>query len=179
MTDSASITFDIDKTDAPYSKYASINTPLGRSTSRSKLTSLDESLDKEIIYEFGGPLGTCAMMLGFPLLMYYFWISLEYHQGKLFYPTTLLSFGAWQDFLLHDIWDQIKLGARPTWTAILIYGGYTLLSFVLAYVMPGPTVEGLPIPSLKGERVSVYGYAVVTMVGSTRPESTNRCFLLL
>lgn len=179
MADSASITFDIDKADTPCSKYASITTPPARSASRSKLTSLDENLDKEVIYEFGGPFGTCAMMLGFPLLMYYFWISLEYHQGKLFYPTNFLSLDAWQDFLMHDIWDQIKLGACPTWTAFLIYGGYTLLSFVLASVMPGPIVEGLPIPSLRGERVSGGVYVVVTMVGSTGSQSTNRCFLLL
>ena len=29
---------------------------------------------EEIEYEFGGPIGVTAMMLGFPALMYYMWI---------------------------------------------------------------------------------------------------------
>lgn len=135
------------------SNYSSIST--SSTPTRSRLTPLDEKIDKEIVYEFGGPVGVTAMMLGFPSLMYYFWVCLEYHQGKLIYPSSLLSLTAWQEFLVQDIWAQIKLGAAPTWTAFFIYGGYTLFSFILAYVMPGPVVEGLPIPSMKGERVSI------------------------
>ncbi|KAI8089710.1 ergosterol biosynthesis ERG4/ERG24 [Halteromyces radiatus] len=93
------------------------------------------------------------MMIGFPLLMYYFWVCLEYYQGKLISPEHLFSMASWQDFLVHDIWDHIKLGAAPTWTAFFIYGGYVLFSFILAAVMPGPVVEGLPVPSLKGEKL--------------------------
>lgn len=41
-----------------------------------------------ISYEFGGPAGVTAMMIGFPLLMYYLWICLWFYDGKLVYPTS-------------------------------------------------------------------------------------------
>lgn len=120
---------------------------------RSKVTDLDVKIDNEVVYEFGGPFGVCAMMLGFPSLMYYFWVCLEYHQGKIIYPEDITSLASWQDFIIEDILENIKLGAAPTWTAFCIYMGYVFYSFVLAYVMPGPEVEGLPIPSLQGQRL--------------------------
>ncbi|ORZ08679.1 ergosterol biosynthesis ERG4/ERG24 [Absidia repens] len=160
MSDPTTTKINIDKIDTVVAtgghasgvgNYSSIST--SSTPTRARLTPLDEKIDKEIVYEFGGPLGVSAMMIGFPCLMYYFWVCLEYHQGKLIYPSSLLSLGAWQTFLVEDLWAKIKLGAAPTWTAFFIYGGYTLFSFILAYVMPGPVVEGLPIPSLKGERL--------------------------
>ncbi|KAI7904016.1 ergosterol biosynthesis ERG4/ERG24 [Cokeromyces recurvatus] len=90
------------------------------------------------------------MMLGFPCLMYYFWICLEYHQGHLIYPTHLSEFKPW---FIQEIWTKIVQDAYPTRWAIQTYMGYVVFSFILAYVMPGPIVEGLPIPSLNGKRL--------------------------
>jgi delta24(24(1))-sterol reductase len=40
-------------------------------------------------YEFGGPWGVTAMMMGFPMLMYYLWICLWFYDGKLVGPSSL------------------------------------------------------------------------------------------
>lgn len=121
---------------------------------KSTLTKLDEKIDNEVEYEFGGPLGALGMMLGFPSLMYYFWVCLEYHQGKLITPASYTLDGILQ-FVTEEIIAKVKLGAAPTWLATKIYMGHVLVSFILAYTMPGPVVNGLPVPSLKGKRVSI------------------------
>lgn len=36
-------------------------------------------------YEFGGPLGTLAMMIGFPSLFYYLYVCLFFYDGKVFF----------------------------------------------------------------------------------------------
>ncbi|CEP10087.1 hypothetical protein [Parasitella parasitica] len=115
-----------------------------------RVTKLDVQLDNQVKYEFGGPAGATAMMLGFPCLMYYFWVCLEFHQGKLIYPSDVSQ---WKSWLVLEIWEKIKVGAFPSTWAIQVYMGYVLFSFVLALVMPGPVVEGLPIPSLNGKKL--------------------------
>jgi delta24(24(1))-sterol reductase len=119
---------------------------------KQKVTKLDVKLDNQVKYEFGGPVGVTVMMLGFPCLMYYFWVCLEFHQGRLIYPSDLSQ---WKYWVVQEIWEKVKLRAAPTTWAIQMYMGYVLFSFVLAYTMPGPVVEGLPIPSLNGQRVNI------------------------
>ncbi|KAG0167736.1 hypothetical protein DFQ28_005769 [Apophysomyces sp. BC1034] len=119
---------------------------------KSELTKLDVKLDNEIVYEFGGPVGVSAMMLGFPALMYYFWVCLEYHQGTLFFPSEFTREGL-SDFFWQEYIAKIKLGAAPTLIAAKIYLGYVLYSFVLAAIMPGVEVYGLAVPSLKGKKL--------------------------
>ena len=46
---------------------------------------LDPKIDYSGHYEFGGSLGVLAMMIGFPMLMYYMWIGATYYDGK--FPT--------------------------------------------------------------------------------------------
>lgn len=117
---------------------------------KQKVTKLDVKIDNQVRYEFGGPVGVTAMMLGFPCLMYYFWVCLEFHQGRIIYPSDLSQ---WKSWVVREIWEKIKMGAYPSKWATQMYMGYVLFSFVLAYIMPGPVVEGLPIPSLNGKRV--------------------------
>lgn len=119
---------------------------------KQKVTKRDIQVDNEVKYEFGGPVGVCAMMIGFPCLMYYFWICLEYHQGKLIY-LPLSQIEQWKPWFINEVWNKIKQDAYPSWWAIQVYMGYVLFSFVLAHVMPGPVVEGLPVPSLNGKKV--------------------------
>ncbi|KAI9321670.1 ergosterol biosynthesis ERG4/ERG24 [Dichotomocladium elegans] len=92
------------------------------------------------------------MMIGFPALMYYFWVSLEFHHGKIFLPSSYTKEGL-ADFLQTEILNKVVTAGLPTVKATKIYMGYVLFSFILAQVMPGPSVHGLPIPSLKGKRV--------------------------
>jgi delta24(24(1))-sterol reductase len=55
-------------------------------------------------YEFGGPPGVIAMMLGFPVLMYYLWICLWFYDGQIIYPTTVNEF---RPFLM-TMWGHVK-----------------------------------------------------------------------
>ncbi|KAK4518736.1 uncharacterized protein ATC70_008958 [Mucor velutinosus] len=119
---------------------------------KSKLTKHEEEVDNEVVYEFGGPAGALGMMLGFPCLMYYFWICLEYHQGHLITPASYTKDGIMQ-FLSEEILAKIAVGAYPTFTAVKIYMGFVVYSFLCAYFMPGPVVNGLPLPSLKGGKL--------------------------
>lgn len=120
---------------------------------KNKMTKMDEKLDNEVVYEFGGPIGVFCMMLGFPCLMYYFWVSLEYHQGKIYLPTAFTK-DAIVQFVLEEVVAKVKEGAAPTWVATKIYMGFVLYSAICAYVMPGPVINGLPLPSLKGGKVN-------------------------
>ncbi|CAB4375088.1 unnamed protein product [Rhizophagus irregularis] len=58
--------------------------------------------DNEIVFEFGGPWGVTAMMIGFPLLMFYLWGCLQFYRGKLVLP------------LEGELWSQIIKEAWPT-----------------------------------------------------------------
>src|SRR3954470_847117 len=65
--------------------------------------------DNEIVFEFGGPWGVTAMMIGFPLLMFYLYGCLQFYRGKLVSP------------LEGELWSQIIKEAWPTWYATKIY----------------------------------------------------------
>jgi Ergosterol biosynthesis ERG4/ERG24 family len=56
-------------------------------------------------YEFGGPLGVTAMMIGFPILMYYLWICLWFYDGKLIAPKSIDDI---QPFLLR-MWGHVRV----------------------------------------------------------------------
>ncbi|MCH9614763.1 MAG: Delta(14)-sterol reductase [Chlamydiia bacterium] len=85
-------------------------------------------------YEFGGPIGNVCIILMSHALVYYLWLSLTYYQGSLFLPNT-------------ETLHFLKTGAALSWKASLIYFGFVGYQFFLAYIMPGITVKGLPVPS--------------------------------
>lgn len=116
-------------------------------------TKIDNKIDKEILLEFGGPVGVTVMMVFFPFLMYYFWVCLEFHEGKLLVPAAF-TYEAFKDVFYDEFWVRITTDAFPTVYAAQIYLGSTLLSAIFAYVMPGPIIQGLPVPSLNGETLS-------------------------
>ncbi|RGB34830.1 ergosterol biosynthesis ERG4/ERG24 [Rhizophagus diaphanus] len=97
--------------------------------------------DNEIVFEFGGPWGVTAMMIGFPLLMFYLWGCLQFYRGKLVLP------------LEGELWSQIIKEAWPTWYATKIYLMFCLYELFLAYFMPGPIVKGAPVASLNGKKL--------------------------
>jgi Delta24(24(1))-sterol reductase len=55
-------------------------------------------------WEFGGPWGVTAMMIGFPMLMYYLWICLWFYDGQLVIPTSVEGI---QPFI-HEMWTHIR-----------------------------------------------------------------------
>lgn len=81
-----------------------------------------------------------------PILMYYFWVCLEYYKGALQYPGSSMnneSVGQFFTRMLNHIMD----GAYPTLRAFSIYTLFMIFQVIIAIALPGPVVEGLPIPS--------------------------------
>nr|CAG8583587.1 5658_t:CDS:2 [Entrophospora candida] len=106
-----------------------------------KFNELDEMVDSQIVFEFGGPWGVTAMMIGFPILMYYLWGCLQFYRGRLESPLN------------EKLWTSIIQGSMPTFYAAKIYITFCVFEFFLAYTMPGPIVKGAPVSSLKGRQL--------------------------
>ncbi|KAH9027934.1 ERG4/ERG24 ergosterol biosynthesis protein [Lactarius hengduanensis] len=104
----------------------------------------DKLLDSHTRWEFGGPWGVTAMMVGFPMLMYYLWICLWFYDGQLVFPTSI---GGIKPFL-NQMWAHVRDDASPNLYAWKVYSGLIFYELFLAWVMPGYMQEGLPVPSL-------------------------------
>ena len=105
---------------------------------------IDRQIDAESVREFGGPIGAAAIMVGSHLVIFYIWIAWRFHDGVLPYPhghSDLLPF-------LGRMWGHVAADAAPTWQAVGIYWSFLVAQALLAAVLPGPKVTGLPIPSL-------------------------------
>lgn len=85
--------------------------------------------------------------------MVYMTGALLLHEGHFYYPDAF-TLDAFKEWFWSEIVGKVLPAVAPTLKATKIYMGYVVFSFILAYIMPGPVVEGLPIPSLKGKRVS-------------------------
>ncbi|GAA97491.1 hypothetical protein E5Q_04169 [Mixia osmundae IAM 14324] len=153
--------------------------PTSRKASPSKITAKGKKMtisdEQKILdfethhsYEFGGPAGTLAMMIGFPLLMYYMWISLVFYQGKIVMPAafdlkSVASFARTMAFL-------VRTHAAPTFKGLQIYGGLVVSQIVLALVVPGYQQEGLPVPSLNFQKLNyncnALGCWYLTLIGA-------------
>ncbi|KAF8141513.1 ergosterol biosynthesis ERG4/ERG24 [Boletus edulis] len=108
---------------------------------------IDQFLDQHqtrVPYEFGGPWGVTAMMIGFPLLMYYLWICLWFYDGKLVSPASMDDIVPF----LHRMWVHVRDDASPNAYAWKVYTGLIVFQLFLAWVVPGYQQEGLPVPSL-------------------------------
>ena len=94
-----------------------------------------EEWDEEIVFEFGGSVGVVSLMLLFPSLMLYFCACLLFNQGAMIIPQSTEQVGAYLSEL------------APTPYAFQLYVGFCILQLILAAVMPGPTIYGMPVPS--------------------------------
>jgi delta24(24(1))-sterol reductase len=68
-------------------------------------------------FEFGGSFGAAALMVGFPLLMWYMWIGATYYNGQFPTPDAEQS---WGDFARH-LARLVYEGAYPSAKAWAIY----------------------------------------------------------
>jgi delta24(24(1))-sterol reductase len=130
---------------SPARRTKSLNT-----TTLSEGAKKDIACDSKVHYEFGGPLGVSALMIGFPLLMSYLYICLAVNHGHLQNPLR---------------WDFWELGAPtmiPTRRAIVIYLSFNVFQYVTAATMPGIKVMGMPVPSLGGKQLEYLCNGVVT-----------------
>lgn len=128
----------------------SATTPTKKNSSN--LQAIDHHLDQEIKYEFGGPVGVTLMMIFFPCLMYYLWACLDDNQGKLILPASFTDLQAYKDVVMRVV-NIVQTRAPITQEALVYYGIFTIFEGVLALILPGPTMYGLPIPSLNGKKL--------------------------
>lgn len=110
----------------------------------------------EIEYEFGGPLGALGMIVGFPLLMWYMWISAEFYQGNLAWPTGEQS---WGYFLLLQ-WELFKLNGLPTFATWAFFTGFIVLQGIFYLTLPGVWTKGQPLEHLGGKQLPYFCNAV-------------------
>lgn len=103
-------------------------------------------------HEFGGPLGMLAMMVGFPLLMYFMWIGATFYDGQIPKLTKDESF---VDFL-KQMWFLVKTEAYPTKRAWAVYWLFGLTQMIFYVLLPGVYRKGQALPHLGGKQLDYY-----------------------
>lgn len=113
---------------------------------------LDSKIDYSGKKEFGGPLGVTAMMIGFPLLMWYMWVGATYYDGR--FPTRApgQSMG---DFVAH-LGHLVYEGAFPTRKAWIMYWSFGVFEMVMYLFAPGVYAHGKPLPFEGGRQLKYY-----------------------
>lgn len=116
----------------------------------------EEGKDPKIDYsnhvDFGGSWGVSAVMIGFPLLMYYMWIGATYYDGR--FPTPaggerLIDFGQRMGHLIYT-------GAFPSVKAWAIYWTFLVFEGICYLYLPGVWTKGKPLPHEGGKRLDYY-----------------------
>lgn len=113
---------------------------------------LDPKIDYSGAFEFGGSFGTLAMMVGFPILMWYMWIGATYYDGR--FPTRDPGM-SWIDFAKH-LCGFVYEGAFPTLQAWKIYWSFFIFEGVCYCLMPGVTTYGKPLHFAGGKQLPYY-----------------------
>ena len=112
------------------------------------LEGADPKVDQNPRFDFGGSWGVSAMMVGFPLLMWYMWIGATYYDGK--FPSepgmTWIVFG-------QHLFDLAYMGAFPHLRAWVIYWTFLVFQAVLYLTMPGVYSAGKPLPHEGGKQL--------------------------
>ncbi|KAL4877072.1 ergosterol biosynthesis ERG4/ERG24 [Aspergillus karnatakaensis] len=103
-------------------------------------------------YEFGGPLGVSALMVGFPLLMYYMFIGAKVYNGSLPLPEADQSI---PDFLSH-LYGLVYTHAYPHKQAWKIYWTFLVFEGFAYRQFPGVYRVGKPLPHLNGQQLPYY-----------------------
>ena len=113
---------------------------------------LDPKVDHSEHFEFGGSLGVGAMMVGFPLLMWYMWIGATFYDGRFPLPAEGESVGV---FLRH-VGSLVYNGAFPHHRAWVIYWTFFALQGAFYVLLPGITLLGKPLAHEGGKRLEYY-----------------------
>jgi len=85
-------------------------------------------------WAFGGPWGSLFLTVALPVIVFYLWVCLIDHEGRLFWPATG---EAWKALL-----SRIPL---PTLQAVLLYGGWLVMQALFQVFLPGKIEEGTPL----------------------------------
>ncbi|ANZ75145.1 BA75_03259T0 [Komagataella pastoris] len=118
--------------------------------------------EKEIEYDFGGPIGVTAMMLGFPLLMYYMWISAEFYHGALAWPEPDQS---WPQFLAH-LYQLFLDHGKPSPRAWRIFLTFFFTQLLFYVTLPGIWTKGQPLNHLNRKQLPYYCNALASFYTS-------------
>ena len=129
-----------------------VATPTRRAVGRPRKAGKDPKIDHTGEFEFGGSCGVGAMMLGFPLLMYYMWLGATYFDGKL----PLKEKGESSIHFILVLCDLVYSGAFPTPKAWIMYWGFLLFQAACYLYLPGVTVYGKPLEHEGGKRLEYY-----------------------
>lgn len=112
----------------------------------------DPKIDYSNHFEFGGSWGVSAMMVGFPLLMYYMWIGATYYNGKFPTPSDgegLADFGK-------RLGRMVYTGAFPSFKAWAMYWIFLIFEALCYLYLPGVWTKGKPLPHEGGRRLDYY-----------------------
>lgn len=112
----------------------------------------DPRIDNSGHFEFGGSWGVSAMMIGFPMLMYYMWIGATYYEGR--FPTPL-DHEPWTSFL-GRMGLIIYTGAFPSAKAWAMYWTFFLFEAACYMLLPGIHVQGRPLSHAGGQQLTYY-----------------------
>ena len=112
----------------------------------------DARIDYTGQFEFGGSWGVSAMMIGFPLLMWYMWIGATYYDGHLPLPKKGDSK---LQFITH-LADLVYGGAFPTMKAWIMYWGFLLFQAACYLYLPGVYSSGKPLEHEGGKSLKYY-----------------------
>ncbi len=110
---------------------------------------MDPKIDHSGVFEFGGSFGTLAMMLGFPVLMWYMWLGATYYDGK--FPTRDLG-QSWPEFGRH-LFNLVYTGAYPHAKAWAMYWTFFIFEGALYCLLPGVQALGKPLPHEGGKQL--------------------------
>ncbi|ODV64425.1 delta(24(24(1)))-sterol reductase [Ascoidea rubescens DSM 1968] len=112
---------------------------------------------KDVDYEFGGPAGVIGMCIGFPLLMWYMWISAEFYKGAPAWPAKDETF---PQFLKHLYFDFFIPNAVPDFRTWRIFLTFIFTQAVFYYTLPGFWTKGQPLKHLNNKQLDYFCNAV-------------------
>jgi len=112
----------------------------------------DPKIDYSGHFDFGGSFGVSAMMVGFPLLMYYMWIGATFYDGK--FPTRQAG-QSFSDFFKH-MGNLVYEYAFPSLFAWKIYWVFFIFEAACYILLPGWTTYGKPLPHENGKQLKYH-----------------------
>jgi len=118
----------------------------------------DPKIDLSPTFDFGGSFGVTAMMIGFPILMWYMWIGATYYNGKL--PSE--PFRSWSSYGKH-MYGLVYQGAFPHLKAWVIYWTFLIVQGIMYLAMPGVYSWGKPLPHDGGKQLRYYCSGVASL----------------
>jgi len=113
---------------------------------------LDPKVDYQPHFDFGASWGVSAMMIGFPLLMYYMWIGATFYDGKFPRPTH----GQTTSQFFAHMYNLVYEYAFPTLRAWKIYWVFFVLEGAMYVLLPGFTTYGKPLPWMGGKQLKYH-----------------------